>query len=269
MRALVIGDLHGHLDSYARLLTDAGLTNADGDWTGGDATLWLMGDLFDRGPAGIDCLRLTRRLQRQAAAVGGKVDCLLGNHEIMLLAARDFSAAGADPGGLFMQAWRENGGRPRDLELMTDEEADWLRCRPALARLGDYLLLHADATCYLHYGFNPEQINGKLGELLRKPEPGPWMNVIRGFSEHRAFCAAGDGRQLAERLLQLLGGRQLVHGHTPISLCTDLPAEQVTEAWVYADGLCCNVDAGIFLGSPGFVHELAPELPERRADGRE
>ena len=33
-------------------------------------------------------------------------------------------------------------------------------------------------------------------------------------------------------------------------------AEDVTEAWTYAGGRCVNVDGGIYLGGPGFVHQL-------------
>jgi hypothetical protein len=54
-------------------------------------------------------------------------------------------------------------------------------------------------------------------------------------------------------MLKMYGGKTLVHGHTPISLSTDIRAEDVTQARTYANGICCNVDAGIYLGSPGFI----------------
>ena len=30
----------------------------------------------------------------------------------------------------------------------------------------------------------------------------------------------------------------------------------VTAPWPYADGLCLNLDGGLFLGEPGFVYHL-------------
>jgi len=83
----IIGDLHGHYRDYERLLVESGLCNEKLDWTGGQSTLWLMGDFFDRGASGIRCVDLTMKLQRQAASAGGYVNSLLGNHELMILCA--------------------------------------------------------------------------------------------------------------------------------------------------------------------------------------
>ena len=64
---------------------------------GRDARLWLVGDLVDRGPDGVGVIELVRRLQRE-----GDVHCLLGNHELLLLAARRFPDVDAgDPGARF------------------------------------------------------------------------------------------------------------------------------------------------------------------------
>ena len=64
------------------------------------------------------------------------------------------------------------------------------------------------------------------------------------------------GRKRAEQLLSLFGGDLLVHGHTPIPYARQIEAEQVTEAWHYAGDRCLNVDGGMYMGSPGFVHRL-------------
>ena len=37
---------------------------------------------------------------------------------------------------------------------------------------------------------------------------------------------------------------------------TGRAAADVTGPFVYAEGRCVNVDAGLFLGSPGFLYEL-------------
>src|SRR5579871_6244279 len=87
----VIGDIHGQLGKLIALLRGAGLATDRLSWAAGAATLWFMGDFFDRGPDGLGVLDLVMRLQREAAVAGGQVASLLGNHEVMLLAAQRFA----------------------------------------------------------------------------------------------------------------------------------------------------------------------------------
>ena len=82
-----VGDVHGHRDVLAALLRDAGLVDPAERWSGGDAVVWLVGDLVDRGPDGIGAIDLVRRLERES---DGAVHCLLGNHEALLLAVHRF-----------------------------------------------------------------------------------------------------------------------------------------------------------------------------------
>ena len=259
MRTLVIGDLHGHFDTYRRLLQQARLIDEADHWSGGESVVWLVGDLFDRGPLGIQCLRLTRQLQEEAGISGGQVDCLLGNHELMLLAARNFPTGTEKSDENFVELWLDAGGQTADLVQLQEEEAEWLRQRPAMALLGDYLLLHADATNYLNFGLSITKVNENFTELIHSNDQARWLEAIRVFSMHGGFCDPA-GPQRAEQMLKLFGGRQLVHGHTPIPLCNGQPAETVVEPWVYAGGRCCNVDGGLYLGGPGFVYELNEDL---------
>jgi len=59
----VVGDVHGHRDVLVRLLREVGLVDPAERWSGGDALLWLVGDLVDRGPDGIGTIDLVRRLE--------------------------------------------------------------------------------------------------------------------------------------------------------------------------------------------------------------
>ena len=59
------------------------------------------------------------------------------------------------------------------------------------------------------------------------------------------------------RFLSLYGGRRFVHGHTPIGKLNGRRPEAVTAAHVYAGGLAVDVDAGLYLGGPGFVTILS------------
>jgi hypothetical protein len=84
-----------------------------------------------------------------------------------------------------------------------------------------------------------------------------WLAVLSSFSEHMAFSSLEmTGEKRASQLLALYGGELIVHGHTPIPYARRIEAESVTEAWLYAGERCLNVDGGMYMGSPGFVHIL-------------
>ena len=84
-RVVAVGDVHGEIDGFTAILTEAGLIDHNRHWSGGDATLVQMGDVFDRGLEVRQVLDLLMRLQQEAPAAGGRVEMILGNHEAMNL----------------------------------------------------------------------------------------------------------------------------------------------------------------------------------------
>jgi hypothetical protein len=65
------------------VLQFAGVTDSVGDWIAGDCTLVQTGDLIDRGHDSIAVLKLFEELKEKAAAAGGEVITLMGNHELL------------------------------------------------------------------------------------------------------------------------------------------------------------------------------------------
>src|ERR687897_3233701 len=123
----VIGDVHGELEKLRDLLRGAELIDTTETWSSGDSTLWLMGDLVDHGPDGIGAVELVMQLQQQAATAGGRVQVLLGNHDVLLLAAHRFGTRpipGQDE--TFRHHWHESGGLETDLERITPDHVSWL-----------------------------------------------------------------------------------------------------------------------------------------------
>ncbi|HSG96579.1 MAG TPA: symmetrical bis(5'-nucleosyl)-tetraphosphatase [Woeseiaceae bacterium] len=122
MAVYAIGDLQGCYDPFRRLL-DAIDFDPDRD------TLWLTGDLVNRGPKSLKTLRFVHEIRDSVVAV-------LGNHDLHLLALHT---------GVV-----RNGNRFRSLQKLlkaddADELCDWLRRRP-LAHYDkklDTLLVHA------------------------------------------------------------------------------------------------------------------------------
>lgn len=84
-RVVAIGDIHGNYDGFVSILQRAGLVDDDVHWIGGTTTFVQTGDIFDRGLEVFEVLDLLMRLEQEAAAAGGKVIVLLGNHEGMNL----------------------------------------------------------------------------------------------------------------------------------------------------------------------------------------
>jgi hypothetical protein len=246
----VVGDVHGCLDQTIVLLRRAGLISEALTWTGGDATLWFTGDFVDRGPLGLASIDLAMWLQREAAAGGGQVEALLGNHDLLLIGARRY-------GGRFLANWRRNGGVMADLKGLTAKHARWLSARPAMAMVGDTLLIHADATFYTLYGKSVEEVNAAIGAVMKEGDPAEWDRLLEYFSERRVFDDwLPGGTDRAVDVLRHFGAERLVHGHTPINYVSGAEASDVVRPLVYADGLCVNVDGGMYLGGPGLIYRV-------------
>jgi len=245
----VVGDPQGWLEPLRRVFGEIGLIGGDQHWTGGAATLVVAGDLVDRGPDGIGVIDLLMRLQVEAASVGGVVCVVIGNHDVIFLAAQRF-------GGAFMDAWLETGGLRSDLERLTATHVDWLRSLPAMILLEEALVVHADAVFYRQYGSSIEEVNSAFLRLLTGGDVAEWQQLLDCFGEHRTFCAP-DGEAKLRDFLETFGAKRLVHGHSPIARTLHVAPESVTEAYAYCGGRCVSVDPGIYLGGPGFAFRLS------------
>jgi len=255
----VIGDIHGQFKKLVRLLREAGLVDDALAWAGGEAALWFLGDFFDRGSDGVAVVDLVMRLQAEAAAAGGQVGALLGNHEVLTLAAHRFGERETIMlDGSFLSVWRRNGGRATDLIRLTHRHITWITNLPAMALVHDRLFVHADATFYTNYGHTVAMVNWACKALLQSAEVGAWERLLGDFCERETFDVQHvDGVGWAAQFLRIFGGRQLIHGDTPIAYITQIPPKYVTEPLIYAGGLCINLDGGMYLDDPGFVCQLA------------
>lgn len=254
-RVWLMGDVHGMDRRFVALLADAGLINASGAWSGGRDELWCLGDLVDRGPGGAEVVATLRRLADEAAAAGGRVGSVIGNHEILMLAARAMPAEPSNgPFATFREDWISNGGIPATLERLTDADAAWMAALPALARVAGDLLIHADAGLYLSLGRTVGEANERLAALLAEPDPVTWDGILGVMTERYSLR---DDPLLAPRMLARFGGHRIVHGHTPIARFTRQAPADVRAPHLYADGRVMAMDPGMPLGGPGFLHVVA------------
>ncbi|MDZ7706046.1 MAG: metallophosphoesterase [Trueperaceae bacterium] len=249
MAHYVIGDIHGEYDKYTRHLIAHGLASDTLSWRGGSDHLWVMGDFFDRGPEGLQALELTIKLQLEAADAGGAVHALIGNHDVLMIAAKRF-------GGGYYDYWQTIGGVADDLAGLTDRHLAWLMRLPALRRAHSTLFMHADAKLYLNYGDTIDAVNEAFYKVVSGDDQEAFDALIEAFGEHRGFVEGVGEPQNAKTLLDTFGGSRIVHGHSPIEKTTDQDSPDITEAFVYNNGLCVNVDGGMYRGGPGFVYTL-------------
>ncbi|HWE88501.1 MAG TPA: metallophosphoesterase [Pseudonocardiaceae bacterium] len=254
----VIGDVHGHRAELVSALNAAGLLDDDEVWAGGDANLWFLGDFFDRGPDGLGIVELVMRLADEAEAAGGRVHALLGNHEILALGMHRFgdTEVPSEFGPRsFRRSWELNGGQEGDQHALSDRHVKWLVELPVLARAADHLLMHSDTIEYFRWGRTEDEINTAVRELLAGDDIAEWWECWRRMTTRYAFRGV-HGPQVAGEVLSVLGGKQIVHGHSVISEQLGIGPDEVDGPYLYADGKVLNVDAGLFVGGPCLVVQL-------------
>ena len=119
MSTYVIGDLHGCHAEFVALLDKLAFNPAHD-------RLWLVGDLVNRGPGSLECLREARQL-------GGSVSCVLGNHDFHLL------VVARGQGKLRKKDTLSSILDAPDRELLLD----WLQQQSLSVREGASLMTHA------------------------------------------------------------------------------------------------------------------------------
>jgi hypothetical protein len=92
-RIVAVGDLHGDYDHFLAILQGTKIIDADGHWAAGPTHLVQMGDIMDRGPQARRIIDLLMNLEKEAEAAGGRVHCLMGNHEELNLVGIAFDYA--------------------------------------------------------------------------------------------------------------------------------------------------------------------------------
>ncbi len=196
-RVVAIGDVHGSFDEFTAILRAAELIDEEGRWSGGESIFVQTGDLLDRGVGVRAVMDLLMALEPQAAAAGGRIVGLLGNHEVMNMVGvrRDVAMQGQSPGPVYAtfadsdskrrqreaaDAWKRWQARFPDcapgsrrewlaahpegyVEYATAFTAEgaygrWLRERSAVARVG--------GSIFAHGGLSPElAASGKGGSI--------------------------------------------------------------------------------------------------------
>ncbi len=177
MSLYLIGDLQGCNAPFQRLLQAI-------DFSPSRDTLYLLGDLVNRGP---DSLAVLRHL----SALGDAAQCLLGNHDLHLLAV-----------------WQgvRKAGRSDTLEQVLkapdcETLMDWLRHRAMAIEAHGWLMVHAGVLPQWRTA-QTMALAGEVERQLRGPDfksflntlfgnqPKQWTDDLRGIERWRVVVNA-------------------------------------------------------------------------------
>ena len=84
-KVIALSDVHGQFGILKKLLLANEVIDENDNWKLGKGHLVIVGDNLDRGNQVLEILWFLFYLQKEAEIAGGKVQVLLGNHEIMVL----------------------------------------------------------------------------------------------------------------------------------------------------------------------------------------
>ena len=236
-RVVAVGDVHGDYEQFVKVLRAADCLDEKNDWAGGRTHLVQMGDVLDRGPDSRRAMDLLMKLEGQAAAAGGAVHPLIGNHEAMVLLG---DWAYVHPGEI--EAF---GGADAYRQAMGPDGlyGRWIRTHPAVVKINDAIFVHAGISEKTARRSLAE-INEAIRRQLQKGDPDGLATDPDGPLWDRRL-ALGPEDEVARQLQAVLpryGAARLVIAHTV----------STRGVLVRAGGRLLRVDVGMsaFYGGP-------------------
>ena len=217
-----VGDVHGDCDRLVRLLAGAHLVESGPAshggvrWSAANAVLVFTGDLIDKGPQGPAVITLLRSLREQAAAAGGRVVALMGNHEADFL--RDPESDKAKEVSVQL---RTAGMDPKEVAACRGEVGEFLCGMPFAARVNGWFFAHAGNTggrtlqqltadltkAIEREGFGARQLTAE-DSLIQARLAGPDTGTTSWFEN-----ASTGGEQTLAAYAAAVGAAHIVQGH--------------------------------------------------------
>lgn len=201
MAHYVISDLHGDIDRFHRMLDTIAFSAGD--------TLYILGDIVDRGPAPIPLLREVMRTPNMVM--------LLGNHEHMCIR---YYSPDATPREI--RHWDINNNIPTKMGLAALTEQELTEVFQFLMELPIHLEVTVNGRdFYLVHGFPGETLRDEVWgrPAPDAPNPLPGKQVIVG---HTPVCCLGRDEFEEERYNRELAARgermRIFHGEGYLDL---------------------------------------------------
>lgn len=247
-KIVAMSDIHGQYDVARSLLLKHGVIDEDLNWVFGKGHLVIVGDVFDRGDQVNATLWMIYHLQQEAAAVGGRVHYLLGNHETMILEGdiRYLNKRYLTTTALLTTPYQNLYGPETYL-------GRWLRSLPLTIRINDQVFVHGGLSKdLLKEVATLEKINNIYHEKLIDTEPAittaesTKANILYGRDGplwYRGYFLQSDFEEKdIDRILKKVKATKLIVGHTSFDAIKS-----------YFNGKVLAVDSSIKFGSTGEV----------------
>lgn len=204
MSRYCISDIHGCLKTFDALLKEIKFKKTD--------KLYIIGDMIDRGS---DSAGVIQRILDLRSG-GYSIECLMGNHELMLLESAKLPGVDcytSDAAAL----WARNGSistlksydiQPKDYdnfwECIPQSHRDFFKSLKYFKKLKNYILVHAGLKF---------EIDTFMELIYGLPKLPPITNPLKQTSEYDMVWA-----RYVKVKPELMGGRILITGHTPLPL---------------------------------------------------
>ncbi len=273
---VAIGDLHGNYQGLVDILKFAELIDDGGHWKAPSAHLVQLGDILGRGGEPGKIFALLHRLEIEAAAMGGGVHMLLGNHEVLTLRGTlvyntpaefqdvaDWAPASFGPVEDISPSpdWTPVATDPdkyrKRLSMMGCETfqrylnprgpmGEWLLSHPTVVILGDTLFVHGGLN--RHHGLmDLEDLNREVREEVESLQDGreAALHLVKdGPQWNREYVGRFSPDLNAELndVLDYHACRRMVVGHTPTGAIAPLRTGEVLP--LFEEKLWC-ADTGI------------------------
>lgn len=216
---VAISDIHGQYELMLTLLKENKVITNDGHWNFGEGHMVIVGDIFDRGEYVLDILWFMIRLEQEAAAAGGKVHVMLGNHEVMVLQKdiRYVHKKYRYTSALFRTPYSE---------LFEGDSflGRWVRSKPIYLKINDVSFVHGGISeDFFNYDVDLEDLNSTYHQLIfgkvdpEEPET-PFESFLlydNGPLWYRGYAFKDEyDLKRTTKLLKKLDSEHIVVGHT-------------------------------------------------------
>jgi hypothetical protein len=244
---IVISDLHGQFDPMMSLLKAHKVIDSLGNWIFDNYHLVIAGDHFSRGDKVLEILWFLFKLEKQADKAGGKVQVMLGNHELMTLNndLRYLNVKYSYTSGVLQTQY---------YNFFSDKSVlgNWLRAKNVVVTLNDNLIVHGGLSQKIvDANLSTDDINSFFRDSILKSTAkvlveSPTAELLLGDDGPLWYRGYADTLTYHEdslkSILNFYNVNSVVVGHTIMS--------EITPRF---NGKLFLIDCGMITGKPGEV----------------
>ncbi len=169
---IAISDIEGNYRAFRNFLIQQEVINDHLNWTFGNGHLVLIGDFVDRGAYVTQVLWFIHYLEQRAAAQGGRVHYIIGNHELKAMHGNTGSASEK-----YLHIASVLNRQQHELTGPDSYIGRWLESKNAMERINGHLFVHG--------GLHPDLAQSELG--IQE------INTIIRNNYRRAYFPRTDG----------------------------------------------------------------------------